>query len=108
LAIRVCRKRMSLKVRMVRSLLVSVAVGVVITLLSWLFRPPLSRMGVDVVTRGVPLPWMMQVIPMTGHILWSGFLADLVFWAAIIFGVLMAILHFGTGKVTSHGILRTR
>lgn len=108
LTIRVCRKRMSLKVRMVRSPLVSVVVGVAITLLSWLFRPPLSRMDVDVVTRGVPLPWMIQVIAMTGHIFWSGFFADLVFWAAIIFGVVMAMLHFGTGRATNHGILRTQ
>ena len=99
---------MSLKERIVQGFLVSVVVGLAITLLSWSFRPPLSRMGVDVVMRGVPLPWMMQVIPMTGHILWSGFLADLVFWAAIIFGVLMAMLHFGTGKATRHGILRTQ
>jgi hypothetical protein len=65
-------------------------------------------MGVDVVMRGVPLPWMMQVIPMTGHILWSGFLADLLFWAAVILGVLMAMLHFGTGKVMRHEILKTQ
>ncbi len=97
-----------MKVGMVRSLVVSVVVGVAITLLSWLFRPPLSRMGIDVVTRGVPLPWMMQVIPMTSHILWSGFFADLVFWATIIFGVLMAMLRFGTGRATHHGILRTQ
>jgi hypothetical protein len=85
---------LSLKERIVQGFLVSLMVGLAITLLSWSFRPPLSRMGVDVVMRGVPLPWMMQVIPMTGHILWSGFLADLVFWAAAIFGILMVILHF--------------
>ena len=90
----------------VRSFLASLVVGLTITLLSWSFRPPLSRMGVDVVMRGVPLPWMMQVIPMTGHILWSGFLADLVFWAAVIFGVLMVMLHFGIAKVTHHEILK--
>ena len=91
-----------------RSFLASVVVGLAITLLSWSFRPPLSRMGVDVVMRGVPLPWMMQVIPMTGHILWSGFLADLVFWAAVIFGILMVILHLGTAKVTHHEILKAQ
>jgi hypothetical protein len=99
---------MSLKERVVRGFLVSVVVGLAITLLSWSLRPPLSRMGVDVVMRGVPLPWMMQVIPMTGHILWSGFLADLAFWAAVIFGVLMVMLHFGRGKVAHHEILRSQ
>jgi len=99
---------MSLKKTIVQAFLVSVVVGLAITLLSWSFRPPLSRMGVDVVMRGVPLPWMMQVIPMSGHILWSGFLADLVFWAAVIFGILMAILHFGTGKVRHHAISKTQ
>jgi ABC-type Fe3+-siderophore transport system permease subunit len=101
-------ERMSLKERLVRGFLVSVVVGLAITLLSWSLRPPLSRMGVDVVMRGAPLPWMMQVIPMTGHILWNGFLADLVFWAAVIFGIVMAILHFGTGKVTHHEISKTQ
>jgi hypothetical protein len=99
---------MSLKERIVQAFFVSVVVGLAITLLSWFFRPPLSRVGVDVVMRGVPLPWMMQVIPMTGHILWSGFLADLVFWATVIFGVLMAMLHFGTREVTQHEILKTQ
>jgi hypothetical protein len=51
---------------------------------------------------------MMQVIPMAGHILWSGFLADLLFWAAVIFGILMVMLHFGTGKVMRHEILKTQ
>jgi hypothetical protein len=97
---------MSLKERVVRSFLVLVVVGLAITLLSWSLRPPLSRMGVDVVMRGVPLPWMMQVIPMSGHILWSGFLADLVFWVAVIFGIVMAILHFAAGKVTHHEIAK--
>jgi hypothetical protein len=65
-------------------------------------------MGVDVVMRGVPLPWMMQVIPMAGHILWSGFLADLVFWAAVIFGILMVMLHFLTGRAAYHEISKTQ
>jgi len=98
---------MTLKERIVRGFLVSVVVGLAITLLSWSFRPPLSRMGVDVVMRGVPLPWMMQVIPMTGHILLGGFLADLAFWAAVIFGVLMVMLHFGRAEVAHHEILKS-
>jgi hypothetical protein len=50
---------------------------------------------------------MMQVIPMTGHILLGGFLADLAFWAAVIFGVLMVMLHFGRAEVAHHEILKS-
>ena len=98
---------MSLQVRMVRNLLISAVVGLAITLLSWFLRPPLSRMGVDVVMRGAPLPWMTQVIPMAGSILWIGLVVDLAFWAAVIFGALMAMLHLGKGRATHHEALRT-
>jgi hypothetical protein len=67
----------------------------------------LSRMGIDVIMRGVPLPWMMQVIPMAGHVLWNGFITDLVFWVAIVFAVLTVILHFSTRKGIRHEIPRT-
>jgi hypothetical protein len=29
----------------------------------------------------MPLPWIIQVIPRAGHVIWIGFLADFVFWA---------------------------
>ena len=76
------------------TLLASVLVGVVVTLISGLFRAPVSRIGVDVVLRGAPLAWMIQVIPRAGSVLWIRFIADAVFWAAISFAVLTILTHY--------------
>ena len=65
-------------------------------------------MGVDVIMQGVPLPWMMQVIPMAGHVPWSGFITDLAFWAAIVFGALTVVMHLRTGKRIHYKISRAQ
>ncbi len=69
--------------RMMAYLVVSVVLGVTIALLSGLFRTALSPLGVDVVLRGTPLPWIIQVIPRPGRILWENLLADVAFWIVI-------------------------
>ena len=77
--------------------LASVVVGLVIAFISGIFRAPLSRMSVDVILRGAPLPWIIQVIPRAGHILWVQLAADTIFWVVISFAALTIIVYpFGT------------
>ena len=61
----------------------SAVVGAVVTAISGFFMTPFTRMGVDVVQKGAPFPWVIRVIPMGDHILWDMFVADLAFWVFI-------------------------
>jgi len=79
--------------RMTASLIVSVTVGVAIALVSGLFRTALSRIGVDVVLRGTPLPWIIQVIPRPYHILWANLAPDVAFWVAIASLASVFVMH---------------
>lgn len=64
-------------------MLVSVVVGVMVTLISGLFQTPLARIEVDVVQREMPLPWIIQVTPRASYILWIRLVANSVFWTFI-------------------------
>jgi hypothetical protein len=103
---RLWRRQMGLKENGLVSLLVSVVAGVAITLISGLFRAPLSRIGVDVVSRGSPVPWIIQVIPRAGHVLWVQLIADAVFWAAVSFAAVTIVMHYGTTRTVQHYISR--
>ena len=62
----------------------SVVLGVVVALVSGLFLTPQPHIGIDVVMRGFPVPWRLQVIPMPEqHILWDGLVEDIGFWVVI-------------------------
>jgi len=91
---RIFRRPIGLKEKWLVTLLGSVVVGVIATLISGFFLAPLSRMGVDVVLRGAPLAWMIQVIPRAGSLLWVQFIADALFWVAISFAVLAVLMHY--------------
>lgn len=71
---------MRLDARRLIPLLLSVVIGIAMTSISGLFKTPFTRIGVDVVQRGMRMPWIIQVIPRTGQIMWIRFLADFVFW----------------------------
>jgi len=63
----------------------SVVLGVVVALVSGLFLTPQPHIGIDVVMRGFPVPWRLQVIPMPEqHILWDGLVEDIGFWVVIV------------------------
>lgn len=82
-------------------LLLSIVVGVVIALVTGLFRSPLVRMGVDVVYSGMPIAWEIRVIPRAGQILWTNFIIDAAFWVLIILIVwTIAIYAFGRRGVS--------
>ena len=62
----------------------SVVLGVVVALVSGLFLTPQPHIGIDVVMRGFPVSWRLQVIPMPEqHILWDGLFEDIGFWVVI-------------------------
>lgn len=81
--------------------LLSVVIGIAVTSISGLFKTPFTRIGVDVVQRWMPLPWIIQVIPRTGQIMWIRFLADFVFWTltllAASFAVTLLVIKRDTG-----------
>jgi hypothetical protein len=72
----------------------SVALGCIITLLSGSFKTPWIPIGVDVVYKGMPLPWIIQVIPRPGAVLWDGLAVDLAFWILTISIILMVAANF--------------
>lgn len=76
----------------------SAAVGVVVTVISGLFMTPFTRMGIDVVRKGAPFPWVIRVIPMGDHILWDMFVADLAVWVFIALVVSMVAIHVSARK----------
>jgi len=82
-------------------ILVSIGVGVIVTLITGLFRTLGTRMGVDVSMRGTPLPWEMQVFPMPAHVLWVGLLTDLAFWVIVSLITSGVILHFRGDRHTT-------
>jgi len=82
----------------VNVVLPSVMVGLMITWVSGFFMTPLLRMGVDVVHRGMPVPWSIQVIPREGSVLWFSFVEDLAFWILIGFALSLLILHISTRR----------
>jgi len=61
----------------------SAVVGTGVTAISGLFMTPFTRMGVDVVQKGAPFPWVIRVIPIGDRILWDMFVADLAIWVFI-------------------------
>ncbi len=70
----------------------SMLVGLAITWVSELF----STYSIDVVYRGIPWPWIIQVIPRAGHILWTNFIADAVFWILITFVISTLLMYLLT------------
>ena len=87
-----------LKNRAIVDLLVSAAFALAIVMISSLFNTPLFRMGIDVVRRGAPLPWIIQVILRAGQVIWSGFITDVVFWIVVIFAALTSVTHLYARK----------
>ena len=69
---------------------VSIAMSVAITLISGLYLTPTLH-GIDVIYRGIPVPWIMTVIPRPGRIIWLAFVEDIIFWILITIIPLMII-----------------
>lgn len=82
-----------LKSKFAIGMVTSAIVGAVVTAISGLFMTPFTRMGVDVVQKGAPFPWVIRVIPMGDHILWDMFMADLAIWVLIALVVSMFAIH---------------
>ncbi|MGA2783117.1 MAG: hypothetical protein ABSF09_00260 [Candidatus Bathyarchaeia archaeon] len=61
---------------------ISIAMSVAITLVSGLYLTPISH-GIDVIYRGIPIPWIMTVIPRPSSIIWLAFVEDIMFWILI-------------------------
>jgi hypothetical protein len=81
------------------SLLVSVVVGVAITLISGLIQTPMAHLGVDVVYWGMPLPWTMRVIPTQFQSIdWLNLIADLAFWVIIASIVSTSLMYLATKR----------
>lgn len=89
--------------RILLGLLVSVVVGVVITLISGLIQTPMGHLGIDVVYWGIPLPWTMRVIPTQFQSIdWFNLAADLVFWVVITSVVATSLIYLGTRRTVTH------
>ena len=85
------------------SSVISLVAGASITWISGLFRDPLMRMGIDVVQRGMPLPWSFQVIPQPmSHILWDALLTDIVFWTVVVFLALTGLIYLSERNAAGH------
>lgn len=79
---------------MKRTMVLSVILGVVVALASGLFLTPQPHIGIDVVLRGFPFPWRLQVIPMPmQNILWDGLVEDIVFWIIIALAISSAATY---------------
>jgi hypothetical protein len=75
-------------------LLASAVVGVVIALISGLIQTPMSPIGIDVVSWGIPLPWISRVIPTRFQSVdWINLTANVIFWAAISFLMAMVVIY---------------
>jgi len=64
------------------ALAIAIAFGIIITWVSGFFRTP-WWMEIDVVRKGAPFPWIMQVLPRPSTVIWSGMIEDAVFWAMV-------------------------
>lgn len=91
-----------MKTRLVLSVMISLVAGVSITSISGFFKDPLTRMDIDVVQRGIPLPWSFQVIPQqVSHILWDALLTDIIFWTGIAILTLTALSYLNGRNATT-------
>jgi hypothetical protein len=82
-------RRKSLNAKPAVVVFLSILVGLGITWVSELF----STQSIDVVYRGFPWAWIIQVIPRPPHILWTSFIADAAFWSVITYVIFTLILH---------------
>jgi hypothetical protein len=86
-----------MKLRIILSLVASVFVGIAITLVSGAFQTPMGQLGIDVVYRGLPLFWTMQVIPTRiQSIDWINLAVDAVFWVIITSIIVTSAVYFKT------------
>jgi hypothetical protein len=84
---------------MKRATVLSVVLGVVVALVSGLFLTPQPHIGIDVVLRGLPFPWRLQVIPMPMQsVLWDGLLYDIVFWVVIALAISAAATYLASKR----------
>jgi len=91
-----------MKTKILTGLLASV-VGVVITLVSGFIQTPMPHLGVDVVYWGIPLPWIMRVIPtLLQTIDWLNLVADLVFWVIIVLIVSASAMYIAKKTALPH------
>lgn len=80
--------------RILRTFL-SIAMGAAISLLSGLFKPPFTRILIDVVEWGAPLSWLMRVIPIRMYsINLPNQVIDLAFWSVIVYFVVAVAVYF--------------
>jgi len=82
--------------------IVSIALGLAVTVVTGLFRTLGTGMGVDFITRGTPFAWNTQVFPEPEHIIWLGFLTDLAFWILVFLAVSLAILTYLNRRHSIH------
>ena len=82
-----------LKSKILLTVIASVVVGTAITAISGLFMTPLTRIGVDVVQKGMPFPWSIRVIPIGDFIIWNMFLADVAVWVFVALAISMITIY---------------
>jgi hypothetical protein len=87
-----------LKSKIPLAVITSVVVGTAITAISGLFKTPLTRIGVDVVQKGMPFPWIIRVIPMGDFIIWNMFLADVVVWVLVALVISLITIYVADRK----------
>jgi len=73
--------------RQVEKLLISILVGLTVTLISGAFPSPFSYMLLGVALRGFPFAWMSQVIYPNAPIKieYDGFLLDVILWTSVFY-----------------------
>jgi len=80
--------------------ILSVVVGVTTTLISGLFLTPVARLGIDVIRWGLPLPWIMRVVPSESQVLWDNLVADFAFWTVVAFVPLILTVYRSRDKAS--------
>ena len=82
-----------MKSKILLTVIASVVVATAITAISGLFMTPLTRIGVDVVQKGMPFPWSIRVIPIGDFIIWNMFLADVAVWVFVALAISMITIY---------------
>jgi hypothetical protein len=78
---------------------IAILIGLLLTWATGMYPTPFTRIQIDVVTYGAPLPYSTRVIP-TEFITydWFNLALDLAFWAIITYLILAVILRTSPPK----------
>ncbi len=78
---------------------IAILIGLLLTWATGMYPTPFTRIQIDVVTYGAPLPYSTRVIPIEFATYdRTNIVLDLTFWAILIYLILAVILHTSPPK----------